>query len=280
MANHSQEPFMDLDLQLFAEGEGTPAEPTGEGTPPETEESGQPEQIQEDEFIEVVYNKEPVKVKKSEAPTYIQKGMNYDKVKTKAERYETALEKAARLTNHASVDDYLKTIEAEEQRMAAERMKEAGINDPKVIEEIIDRHPAVQQAKKMTAQQQLQTEAGELAADFKETFGREIKPEDVSADVLEYRNSHSCSLSEAFFFVNRKSIKTMMEKEKEAAARQALENHGNQKKRGVEASDEAPVSEKGLDFTTEEKAWAERRIRQGHYKDMKDAWAWLRGKKK
>ena len=45
----------------------------------------EPSSPQESNYFEVKYNKEPVKVSYDEAPTYIQKGMNYDKVQQQAE---------------------------------------------------------------------------------------------------------------------------------------------------------------------------------------------------
>jgi hypothetical protein len=224
-----------IDLQLFPEDEDTTQDEQIEQTEETTEETI--EQTEEEPFIEVVYNKEPKKVKMSEAPNYIQKGMNYDKIKGKAEQLETTLEKAAKIQRFDTVDAYLKAIEDAETQAQKQRYEQAGITDPKIIDELIEKNPIVQQAKQLTEQQNFNSEANELAGEFKEAFGRDITPEDVSDEVLAHRKGTGKSLSESFFFVNRKNIKTFIGEAKKQAEKQTIANLHDRARRGVISSD-------------------------------------------
>jgi len=271
MANQSQ--LERINLQLFAE-EGTPAEETAE------EQVGTETKEEQEEEFEVRFNHETMKVKKSEAPTWIQKGLNHDRVKSKADKLESVLQKAATLTGYDSVDAYLQAVEEAEKQNDKKRYEAAGITDSKVIEEIIDKHPAVKEAKKLSDQQRFNTEVQELSIEFKDTFGRDMSVEDVSPEVMKLRDTKGYTMTEAFFIVNRKNFKSLLDAGKAEAANKAVQDHKRQSKRGVESSDDAPLgSEKGLDFTADEKAWADRRVKQGHYKSIKEAWEYLRGKK-
>lgn len=274
MANQS----LEFDLQLFAE-EGEPAEETAGEQGIEEVETSEDAGEQEEEF-EVRYNHETMRVKKSEAPTWIQKGLNHDRIKSKADKYESALQKAARLTGYDSVDSYLQAVEDAEKQADKQRYEAAGINDPKLIEEIIDKHPVVKEARALSNQQRFTAEVQELAKEFADTFGREITPEDIAPEVMQLREAKGYSMTEAFFIINRKNFKSLLDESASKAASKAVQDHKRQSKRGVESSADAPLeSGKALDFTAEEKAWAERRVKQGHYKSLKEAWELLRGKK-
>lgn len=284
-ANQSLKDFV-LNLQLHAEEEGTPPDDTG--TPPADDSNPDDPGTPPEEEFEVVYNKETRKIKKSEAPGYIQKGMNYDKVKSRAETaeadkavMESHLLRAARAQGFGDdVAEYLKAVADLENKAEKKKYEDAGVLDPSVIDERIEKHPAVQQAKKLTEQQTVVAEANELAAQFKEMFGREITSEDITDEVLAFKHQKGYALADAFFLHNKSRLKDMIEAEKSKAAEKALADHERQSKRGVESSDAPPKTNVKLDFTAEEKVWAEKRVKMGLYKDVKEAWEWLRGKRK
>lgn len=76
------------------------------------------------EGFTVRYNKEDRFVAKDEAPTWIQKGLNYDKVNERAQQLEAQtkyLEKQARISGYASVDEYMQALDAYEQQQQIER---------------------------------------------------------------------------------------------------------------------------------------------------------------
>lgn len=282
-----------LNLQLHAEEEGTEpdSQDTDDNHAGESQTDGEnPSAGQEEEF-EVVYNKETRKIKKSEAPSYIQKGMNYDKVKSRADQaeadkavMETHLQRAAKIQGFDTVEDYLKAVDKKEQEAENKKYEDAGIYDSSVIKEQVkkevDNHPAVQQAKKLTEQQTVVAEANELAAQFKEMFGREITSDDITDEVLALKHQKGYALADAFFLHNKSRLKDMIEAEKSKAAEKALADHERQSKRGVESSDAPPKTNVKLDLTAEEKVWAERRVKQGLYKNLAEAADWLRGKRK
>ncbi|MFD1136739.1 hypothetical protein [Paenibacillus urinalis] len=79
--------------------------------------------------INVKYNKEERFVPEDEVPTWVQKGLNYDKVSEKAqqaERYQQLLERTARINGFNDVESYQQALEQAEQdrkiRAEAERL--------------------------------------------------------------------------------------------------------------------------------------------------------------
>lgn len=201
----------------------------------------------------------------------LEKYGDYDAVKG-------GLSKAAKIAGYSSVPEFLSAVEQAEKAEEQKRLQEAGIQDPEVVNDLISRHPAVQAAMATEAARKSQEEIQELAQDFQDAFGRKITNEDVTQEVLDYRAKTGVTLSEAYFFVNRKNLKTLMDKEKAAAAEQVRKDFDRQAKRGVESSSDSPVTTQELDFTADEKAWAEARVSKGMYKDLNDAWKWLRKK--
>lgn len=76
------------------------------------------------EGFTVKYNKEDRFVAKDEAPTWIQKGLNYDKVNERAQQLEAQtkyLEKQAKISGYASVEEYTKALDAYEQQQRIEQ---------------------------------------------------------------------------------------------------------------------------------------------------------------
>jgi hypothetical protein len=101
----------------------------------ETDEPSSPPQEEEGDYFEVKYNKEILKIPREEAPTYIQKGLNYDKIKQRAEELEKTasyLDKLAQLSGYQSTEEFIRAVEqAEEQRRIEEEARKFGI-DPEV----------------------------------------------------------------------------------------------------------------------------------------------------
>lgn len=85
------------------------------------------------EGFTVKYNKEDRFVGKDEAPTWIQKGLNYDKVHERAQQLETQtkyLEKRARQEGFTDVNAYLEAIDAFEQQQQIDRESQRMGVDP------------------------------------------------------------------------------------------------------------------------------------------------------
>jgi len=242
---------------------GTPAT-ENEEVKSQTEAEETPSGESEEEFDEITYNKETVKIPKSQRQTFLQKGYNYDKVQGRAKTAETYLEKAARLTGYSSVDEYLKAVDDAERKAETERLNAAGITDPKLIEEMIDKHPAVQQAKRLTMKETFREQVEALKG---EEFFDELKPE-IEAMV---KATPGLDAETAYNYLYGKNRKRLTKEATDTAAKKAVEDHKRQSKRGgVEASDDAPPAAGKLGLTAEEYAHGMKRVKQGMWKNIEE----------
>jgi hypothetical protein len=249
------EPLFD---ELDKGGAGTPAaaaEPVAQPAP---------------EFDDIVYNGETIKLPVSERKTFLQKGYNYDKVKAKADTYETSLQKAARITGYESVDAYLEAVETAEKEAEAQQYQQAGA-DPKAIEKLLNDHPVIKQTQDYFNKARI---AEEKAALKDKKFYKELEPE------IDKVLASNPTLSPKFVYeyIRGQKLEELIAGEITKAQQKGAEDFVNQSKRGTESSDAPAVDEKTLDFTADEKVWADRRVKQGTYKNLKEAHDFLRGK--
>lgn len=222
------------------------------------------------EFDDIVYNGETIKLPVSERKTFLQKGYNYDKVKTKADTYESALQKAARITGYESVDAYLEAVENAEKEAEAKQYQQAGA-DPKAIEKLLNDHPVIKQTQDYFNKARI---AEEKAALKDKKFFKELEP-DIDKVLA---SNPTLSPKFVYEYVRGQKLEELMSGELTKAQQKGAEDFVNQSKRGTESSDTPAVDEKTLDFTADEKAWADRRVKQGTYKNLKEAHDYLRGK--
>lgn len=96
-ANHSG------NEEVYEQSTSEPIETTTEGndSPPQEEPRG----------IKVKYNKEDRFVTEDEAPDWIQKGMNYDKVSEKADRYQQMLDRTAKINGFDDHEAYAAALD-------------------------------------------------------------------------------------------------------------------------------------------------------------------------
>jgi hypothetical protein len=143
----------------------------GENQTDSTDTTGTAEQS--DDFIEVKYNKELMKIRRDEAPTYIQKGLNYDKVKQKAEELEkqvSYLDRLARLSGYQTTEEFLQAVEqAEQQRRIQEEAQRLGIDEEvyrqhfqPVNDELNQLRQELQSLKQQEMIRQIETEVNQL----------------------------------------------------------------------------------------------------------------------
>jgi hypothetical protein len=241
-------------------------EPAGGGKPPEP----QPAATLAPEFDDIVYNGETIKLPVSERKTFLQKGYNYDKVKSKADTYESALQKAAKITGYDSVDAYLEAVENAEKEAEAKQYQQAGA-DPKAIENLLNNHPVIKQTQDYFNKARITEEKAALKD---KKYFKELEPE--IDKVLAANPSLSPKL--VYEYIRGQKLEELIAAELTKAQQKGAEDFVNQSKRGTESSDVPPFDEKTLDFTADEKAWADRRIKQGTYKNLKEAHDFLRGK--
>lgn len=118
--------------------------------------------------IAVKYNGQELVISDDEEiKTNVQKGLNYDKLKGESERYTTALDRLAKQHGFKNHDDLMDNLDVIEQRQAQHEQSQfdqlkqhlrneaenAGI-DPDVLDNYIDSHPLLQQAKAVLEQNQ------------------------------------------------------------------------------------------------------------------------------
>ncbi|SDX05418.1 hypothetical protein [Paenibacillus sp. PDC88] len=118
--------------------------------------SDSPPQEETPRGINVKYNKEERFVPEDEVPTWVQKGLNYDKVSEKAqqaERYQQNLDRIAKFYGYDSHDSYLEALEqAEQDRRIQEEAQKLGVD-----EEVIRTHLQPMQEKLSKYEKEMQT---------------------------------------------------------------------------------------------------------------------------
>ncbi|MNC29409.1 hypothetical protein D3C75_776550 [compost metagenome] len=110
--------------------------------------------------LKVKYNGQEIDVPEDQIKDHVEKGLNYDKIKGRAQQYESALDRLARqqgYKDHAHLLDNLDKIEQQQvqrQRDHFDQLKqhlrqeaeEAGLN-PDALDQYLDNHPILQQAR-------------------------------------------------------------------------------------------------------------------------------------
>lgn len=115
----------------------------------------------------VKHNKKEVEIAEDQIDDLLEKGLALDKVRDKATKYESALTRAAKLEGFDKVDDYLANLDKIEQQAVKskqdyfdamraqlrEEAEDAGL-DPVRMEEYLDNHPILNQAKEILQREQ------------------------------------------------------------------------------------------------------------------------------
>jgi hypothetical protein len=181
----------------------------------------EPSQAQEpvttqENFFEVKYNKEPVKVSYDEAPTYIQKGMNYDKVQQQVQQYQQRLQDLSQFFGYQTEDEVWQALEQakqEQQRQEQEALyQQAGV-DPDTFNQLLSNHPAIQYANQLQQQQQEQQQLANEWGEFVQEFP-DMTPEKIPPEVFQLQQAHpNLSLLDAYLRVNYKSLGQQKEQE-------------------------------------------------------------------
>lgn len=121
IANHSEEVVQETAEQVADQQVDTQTE--GQDSPPQEEPRG----------IKVKYNKEERFVPEDEVPTWIQKGLNYDKVSEKAqqaERYQEMLDRTAKYYGFNDPDSYIQALEqAEMEQRIQQEAEKLGVGE-------------------------------------------------------------------------------------------------------------------------------------------------------
>lgn len=128
IANHSEEVVQETVEQVDDQQVDTQVE--GQDSPPQEEPRG----------IKVKYNKEERFVPEDEVPTWIQKGLNYDKVSEKAqqaERYQEMLDRTAKYYGFNDSDSYIQALEqAEMEQRIQQEAEKLGVGEDVIREHL------------------------------------------------------------------------------------------------------------------------------------------------
>ncbi|BFH70601.1 hypothetical protein J27TS7_58700 [Paenibacillus dendritiformis] len=142
-------------------------EPQDEHPPTDDE----PVERQERKGITVKHNKEEVFIDEEKIPEYARKGLNYDKIEGRAKQYEQALDRIAKQQGFKDHADLVANLDRIEQQ-AIQRQQEqfdtlkqqiredaenAGL-DPELVDQYLENHPALQQAREVLEKDKLASE--------------------------------------------------------------------------------------------------------------------------
>jgi hypothetical protein len=178
---------------------------------PSIETSEQPSSPQESNYFEIKYNKEPVKVSYDEAPSYIQKGMNYDKVNQRATEYEQHLSRVAQLSGYQSHEDFLQALEEAEKQQERQRYEDAGL-DPDVLNQFLESHPDMKYAREMRAKEQETQQIASEIEQLKERFP-DVRPEDLTDELFQVKAQRGVPLLHAYLELNFSKLAQQKEQE-------------------------------------------------------------------
>lgn len=217
-----------------------------------TEEPAKPAEPAE-EYDEIVYNKQLVRVPKSQRKELLQKGYNYDKVRSQRDQLEAALKHAAQLAGYEDTDSYLYALEQDRIRAAAESKG--------VPVEVYTKLQQMEIEIKQSQTERLLNQQREALLNkphFKEheaeivAIGKQIG--DLDAAYAYYLKENYTKLTEEI-------------------RKQAVEDFKRQaSKGGVQGSDDAPAVAGDIPLTKAERAHAERQVARGYFKDVQE-WA-------
>jgi hypothetical protein len=170
-----------------------------------------------------------------------------------------------------TLEQFEAAIEQEKQRQQYEK---SGI-DPKAIEKLLEdklsNNPVIKQTQDYFNKARINEEKAALKD---KRFFKELEPE---IDKVLAANPQ-LSAKFVYEYIRGQKLEELIAGEITKAQQKGAEDFVNQSKRGTESSDVPPVDEKTLDFSVDEKSWADRRVKQGTYKNLKEAHDFLRGK--
>lgn len=262
IANHS-EFLLKLDLQYHSDEppvDEAPIEetidPGIETEPSQVQDEQPPATIQEEDFFTVKYNKEERKISRDEAPTYIQKGLNYDKVSQKATDYEQHLQKVAQITGYQSIDELIQAAQqAEEEQRVQQEAKRLNMDEEAyrqyvqpVNERLSVAEQRLEEMQKAAFEKQIDNEINELKRD--ENFPKYEK------DMWDLALKYKMPLSEAYELASLRGLKEQIPSLQQQAEQKVVDQIKARQGKHVETHDEnATVA---LNLTPDEIAYAQR----------------------
>lgn len=149
--------------------------------------------------FKVKYLHEEKEIPYSEAPTYIQKGMDYDRVKSKYEESKPVLSFVERLAqqNGLSVPDYLKAVEEYEKQQEIEALSQKNSLDPELAEELYLLRQERQQRQTAKQQQDQEARQQQEYIEFINQFP-DVKPDAIPNEVWQIKANNNLTITDAY----------------------------------------------------------------------------------
>ncbi|MEK5065897.1 hypothetical protein [Cytobacillus sp. FSL R5-0596] len=210
----------------------------------------------QDNFFEVKYNKENKRISYDEAPTYIQKGLNYEKVQQKATDYEQHLQRVAQITGYQSIDELIQAAQqAEQEQKVKTEAQRLGMDEEsykQYIAPVNDELSTVkQQLEDMKAESLRKEIESELATLQKNENFAELEPQ-----MWDLASKYGMPLTEAFEIASLRGLKEQIPSIQQQAEQKVVDQIKARQGKHVETHDEnAKVS---LNLSPEEIAYAQR----------------------
>ena len=163
---------------------------------------------QETKSFKVKHLHEEKEIPYEEAPTYIQKGLDYDRVKQKYEDSKPVIGFVEKLAqqNGMSVQDYLKAVDEYQRQQEIETLAQQRSLDPELAEELYLLRQERQERLTQKQQQEQQTKQQQEYLDFFDEFPT-VKPEEIPDEVWRIKAERGISITDAYYRYENKLIK-------------------------------------------------------------------------
>ena len=261
IANHS-EFLLKLDLQYHSDEPPVeevitdePIDPGIETEPSQVQDEQPPATTQDEDFFEVKYNKENMRISRDEAPTYIQKGLNYDKVNQKATDYEQHLQRVAQITGYSSIDELIQAAQqAEEQQRVQNEAQRLGMDEEAYRQYIAPMNDELSTVKKQMEEMRVESFKKQIDAELNELKKDENFPKYEQA-MFEMATKYGMTLTEAYEIASLRGLKEQIPSLQQQAEQKVVDQIKARQGKHVETHDEnASVS---LNLSPEELKYAQ-----------------------
>lgn len=211
------------------------ASPESTGTPIETssapEVSSSPDTTQEPpKGLTVKYNKEDRFVPDDELPTYVQKGLNYDKVAEQAKQaqsYQQSLERIAKFYGYNSHDEYMQALDAHEQQLRIQQEADKlGVDESVIREHLQPMKDKLAEYEKEKAALQQERLLVQIEKDVTDLKGKYSDFEKYQDQVFDMAIKHGYRLEDAYRLATYDDKLSSIAKQTEAETIKKIQQNG------------------------------------------------------
>ena len=201
--------------EVEPEPEGFPVEPEPDD---ETDDEAEPDDEPEPEFDTVTYNKEERKIPVSERQTYLQKGLNYDKIKERADEADSFIDRAAKAVG-LSRQEYVETIAKAEKESAINNYAEKYDVNPETAETLLKQQQEIDDMKQQSQERDRVGIIAQQKASLRDNKIYQILESDID-DMLE--RMPNVDVDTAFKYLKGERFDELMATAKSTATKSAV----------------------------------------------------------